>query len=71
MAIKTVKVGLLRALHKHLSAVLDEVDGKVPAEDIDLTSAERGGQKPTVDSAPRVPMNTGIPGFDRISKHRS
>ncbi len=52
MATKSVRVGHLRKVHKALTELLDEYDRAVPAEDIDLPSAKRDGQKPMVDSAP-------------------
>jgi hypothetical protein len=69
-----IKVGDIRKLHAHLGALLADHDAAcaTTAEDVDLVNAERGGAKPALDSASRggVSINEGIPGFDRMSKHR-
>jgi hypothetical protein len=61
MAIKTVKVGSLRALHRHLSAVLDEVDGKTVATDNPPHTPGTPEPPAGADAAPVRSMNDAFP----------
>ena len=61
MATKSIRVGHFRKVHKALTELLDEYDrDNVEATDIDLTSAERGGQKPTVERGGQPALDSSL-----------
>jgi len=54
-----VSIASLRAVHRHLSEILDRCDAQKRAEP---------GKDNLLDDPSGVPMSQGIPGMDRLSQ---
>jgi len=65
-----VSIASLRAVHRHLSEILDRCDAQKraePGKDDNLLDDPSGANDSARPSARGVPMSQGIPGMDRLS----